>query len=142
MQAVQAMNRGQGGWPMTVFMLPDGRPFFGGTYYPRESRMGMPSFRQVLQAVQDAYTNKRDELEEQAGNLATALDRTTLNIDSDATSIQASLLDTAREKLLQNFDATYGGFGQAPKFPNPMNLEYLLRDHQRSSHAQDRKSVV
>jgi uncharacterized protein len=141
MQAVQAMNRGQGGWPMTVFMLPDGRPFFGGTYYPRESRMGMPSFRQVLQAVQDAYTNKRDELEEQAGNLATALDRTTLNIDSDTTSIQASLLDTAREKVLQNFDATYGGFGQAPKFPNPMNLEYLLRDHQRSDHAQALKAL-
>jgi uncharacterized protein len=62
MQAVQAMT-GQGGWPMTVFLTPDGRPFYGGTYYPKEPRMGMPSFRQVLSGVHDAYANRRDDVE-------------------------------------------------------------------------------
>ena len=70
MQAVQAMNNGQGGWPMTVFMMPDGRPFYGGTYYPLEQRYGMPAFRQVLQAVHNAFLTRRNELEDRsrAGN--------------------------------------------------------------------------
>ena len=74
MQAVQAMTQ-HGGWPMTVFMFPDGRPFYGGTYYPDTPRHGMPSFVQVLQAVHDAYLNRRDELEKQADNLHQALKR-------------------------------------------------------------------
>lgn len=132
MQAVQAMNNGQGGWPMTVFMMPDGRPFYGGTYFPREPRHGMPPFRQILQAIYDAYTNRRDELEEQASNLANALDRTALHLPDDDSGLQLALLDDATKKMKQNFDAQHGGFGRAPKFPNPMNLEYLLRDYERT----------
>jgi uncharacterized protein YyaL (SSP411 family) len=132
MQAVQAMSNGHGGWPMTVFMLPDGRPFYGGTYYPPEPRMGMPAFRQVLAAVHDAYVNRRTDLEEQAGSLTNALDRSRLRIDTDDSGLTAALLDAARKGLKQGFDANHGGFGRAPKFPNPMNLEYLLRDYART----------
>ena len=135
MQAVQAMSDGHGGWPMTVFMLPDGRPFYGGTYYPREPRMGMPAFRQVLEAVHDAYVKRRADLEAQAGNLAQALDRSRLRIDTDDSALKPELLDAARKGLKQGFDANHGGFGRAPKFPNPMNLEYLLRDHARTGDA-------
>ena len=134
MQAVQAMSRGQGGWPMTVFMMPDGRPFYGGTYYPREPKFGMPSFRQVLQAVHNAYTNQREDIEEQANNLTGALDRSTLNIQTEQNDFKASLLDAAFNGFKQNFDAQNGGFGRAPKFPNPMNLEYLLRDYLRTGN--------
>ncbi|MEO1163885.1 MAG: thioredoxin domain-containing protein, partial [Chloroflexota bacterium] len=122
MQAVQAMNRGQGGWPMTVFMLPDGRPFFGGTYFPRESRQGMPSFRRVMQAVYDAYTDRREEIEEQAESLADALDRSVLNLPTDDSGLNETIFIKASNGLNSNFDSQHGGFGGAPKFPNPMNL--------------------
>jgi len=134
MQAVQAMSNGQGGWPMTVFMMPDGRPFFGGTYFPKEPRYGMSSFKQVLQAVYDAYQNKRQELEEQASGLSQALDRTALKLPQDDSGLKASLLDEATKKMQQSFDSQNGGFGRAPKFPNPMNLEYLLRDYERTGN--------
>lgn len=135
MQAVQAMSNGQGGWPMTVFMLPDGRPFYGGTYYPREPRMGMPAFSQILEAVHDAYIKRRADLEEQANSLSKTLDRSQLRIDTDDSALKPELLDSARKGLKQGFDANYGGFGSAPKFPNPMNLEYLLRDYARTGDA-------
>ncbi|MFW5696861.1 MAG: thioredoxin domain-containing protein [Phototrophicaceae bacterium] len=131
MQAVQAMT-GQGGWPMTVFLTPDGRPFYGGTYYPKEPRMGMPSFKQVLSGVYDAYANRRDDVEQAASKLTGALDRTALNIGEDAASLNAPLLDAAAAALAQNFDWMHGGFGGAPKFPQPMNLEFLLRNYMRT----------
>ncbi|MEM9951458.1 MAG: thioredoxin domain-containing protein [Chloroflexota bacterium] len=134
MQAVQAMNRGQGGWPMTVFMTSDGRPFFGGTYFPREPRSGMPTFQQIMEAVHDAYLNRRDDLEKQASQLTTSLDRSALKLPDDGAGFKESLLDTASAKMRQNFDAINGGFGRAPKFPNPMNLEYLLRDYERTGN--------
>lgn len=134
MQAVQAMNNGQGGWPMTVFMMPDGSPFFGGTYFPLEPRYGMASFRQVLQAVYDAYQNKREELEEQASGLKQALDRTALQLPQDDSGLKIALLDEATKKMQANFDSQNGGLGRAPKFPNPMNLEYLLRDYERTGN--------
>jgi uncharacterized protein len=132
MQAVQAMNRGGGGWPMTVFLLPDGKPFYGGTYYPREPRYGMPSFRQVLTAVKDAYDKRYDELAEQATRLTEALDREMLNLDVDDEGFQEDLLMRAGKGLLANIDEINGGFGNAPKFPSPMNVEYLLRYHRYS----------
>lgn len=134
MQAVQAMSNGQGGWPMTVIMMPDGRPFYGGTYFPREPRYGMPSFRQVLEAVHNAYVNKREDLEEQASNLTEALDRSALKLPQDDSGLKEALLDEATKKMLQTFDSQNGGFGSAPKFPNPMNLEYLLRDYERTGN--------
>jgi len=133
MQAVQAMNNGQGGWPMTVFLLPDGRPFFGGTYYPREGRYGMPSFRQVLETMHDYWSNKRDVVEEQAATLTQSLDRSRLRIDTDDSGLNEALLEAAVQGIQRGFDSTNGGFGQAPKFPNPMNLEYLLRSYAHSN---------
>ncbi len=134
MQAVQAMSQGRGGWPMTVFLLPDGRPFYGGTYFPLEPRYGMPSFRQVLTAVAEAYQNRRAEIEQSGTELAGMLQRETLGIGGGA--IDDALLREAAKGMGQNFDATHGGFGGAPKFPNPMNLEYLLRSYARTGDDQ------
>ena len=132
MQAVQAIA-GQGGWPMTVFLLPDGRPFYGGTYYPKESRYGRPSFQQLLAAVHDAYRNKRDQLEAQADNLHQALKRDVLGIGrADDSGLTLELLDEAATKLLDAMDPVNGGFGEQPKFPNPISLEFLLRHYHRT----------
>ncbi len=127
MGAVQAMTR-SGGWPMTVFMLPDGRPFYGGTYFPPQPRYGMPSFIQLMQGVHEAYINRRDQVEEQATNLANALRRDVLNIgQTDDAGLTIDLLDKSAQGIMANFDRNFGGFGSQPKFPNPMNLEYLTR---------------
>ena len=141
MQAVQAMS-GQGGWPMTVFLLPDGRPFYGGTYFPREPRMGMPAFRQVLTGVAEAYQARRQDVEQSAGQLADALDRGILGIGGEADALNTELLDTAASRLLQDFDSQHGGFGSAPKFPQPMNLEFLLRSYIRSQNQEDLDAVT
>ncbi|GAC1674894.1 MAG: thioredoxin domain-containing protein [Ktedonobacteraceae bacterium] len=137
MQAVQAMT-GQGGWPMTMFLTPDGRPFYGGTYFPPADRQYgqqvMPGFPRVLMSIADAYTNHRAEIEEQANQLAEYLRQ-----HSDAplrnrkgASASSPLLTSfaaASQNLSESFDATNGGFGRAPKFPNTMSLEFLLRVH-------------
>ena len=131
MGAVQAMT-GQGGWPMTVFLLPDGRPFYGGTYFPLEPRMGMHSFRQLLLGVHDAYVNRRDEVDKSADNLTKALKRDVMAISGDSNSLNVTLLDKAVNKFKMDFDKIHGGFGGAPKFPQPMNLEFLLRNYDRT----------
>jgi hypothetical protein len=131
MSAVQTMT-GQGGWPMTVFLLPDGRPFYGGTYYPKEAHYGMPAFKQVLTAVHDAFTNRRDQVEQAAGNLTESLDRNVLGIGGPDDALNADLLATAVHEIGQAFDQMHGGFGGAPKFPQPMNLEFLLRTYART----------
>ncbi len=133
MGAVQAIA-GQGGWPMTVFLLPDGRPFYGGTYYPKERRLGMPSFTQLMGAVHDAYRNQRDNLEQQADNLHEALKRDVLAIGRDDDSgLTADMLDEAAKSLTAGMDRENGGFGTQPKFPNPISLEFLLRHHSRTN---------
>jgi len=130
MQAVQALTGG-GGWPMTVFLTPDGRPFYGGTYFPPESRQGMASFRQILDGIHDAYSNRRDEVERAAESITGALGRDVLNIGGDPDALTADLLDEAAAGIAKNYDNTHGGFGSAPKFPQPMVLEYLLRAYAR-----------
>ena len=142
MQAVQAIA-GQGGWPMTVFLLPDGRPFYGGTYYPRIPRGGMPSFTQLMQAIHDAYRNQGDLLEKQADNLHQSLKRDVLGIGRvDDSGLTASLLDEAARRLLANIDQENGGFGTAPKFPNPISLEFLLRQYARTGDEEALRSVT
>jgi hypothetical protein len=94
--------------------------------------MGMPSFRQVLEAIHDAFVNRRDDLEEQASSLTNAIDRSSLNIMGDANGFNDDLLNTAANGLKQNFDNMNGGFGKAPKFPQPMVLEYVLRHYART----------
>ena len=139
MGAVQAIA-GQGGWPMTVFLLPDGRPFYGGTYYPKESLYGRPSFTQLMSAVHDAYRNKRDQLEAQADNLHQALKRDMLAIGRvDDSGLTTELLDEAARKLLDSIDRVNGGFGTQPKFPNPISLEFLLRHYHRTGDSATRQ---
>ena len=131
MMAVQMMS-GHGGWPMTVFMTPDGRPFYGGTYYPPEDRGPMPGFPRILQAVSDAYTNRRSEIDESADGLAGHL-RKHFEFVPPAGSLDATIFDRALQGLAGQFDRINGGFGGAPKFPSPMAAELLLRIHTRTS---------
>ncbi|MDQ6927430.1 MAG: thioredoxin domain-containing protein [Actinomycetota bacterium] len=136
MDAVQAMV-GRGGWPMTVFLTPDGRPFFGGTYFPKEARAGMPSFVQLCQAVAETWTERRGDIDEQAERLTTALNQAvTLAAPGDTGDLPGpEVLRSASETLSGRFDPEWGGFGSAPKFPQPDQLEVLLRDHARTGDA-------
>ncbi len=127
MQAVQSMT-GRGGWPMSVFLTPDGRPFYGGTYYPNTSRHGMPSFTDVLKAVADAYHNRRGDVLESADRIS---GRLAPPAGSPNEMLTESILRLGTQRLGSTFDWTHGGFGGAPKFPQPMTLELLLRAHAR-----------
>jgi hypothetical protein len=131
MDAVQAMT-GQGGWPMTVFLTPDGGPFYAGTYYPKLDRPGMPSFRRVLAAVADAWTRRRDDVRRQGDQVVQVLAAQSGALGGDGDGqLGAETLRQAFEGLKGAFDPTWGGFGRAPKFPQPMTLEFLLRCHLR-----------
>ncbi|HET6819731.1 MAG TPA: thioredoxin domain-containing protein [Candidatus Limnocylindria bacterium] len=125
MAAVQAMTGG-GGWPMSVFLTPDLRPFFGGTYFPPDDGHGLPAFRRVLEAISDAYRNRRGDVEQQGSQLAAHLE-SQLAVTAGATDVQAAQLELAAARIGQTFDPLHGGFGGAPKFPAPMTLEFLLR---------------
>ena len=125
MEAVQALT-GHGGWPMTVFLTPDGKPFYGGTYFPKEPRGGMPGFVQLCEAVAEAWRERRQEVDGQAGQLTAALGR--LNeLEPSAAPVDRSPLDGAVAALRSQFDPQWGGFGRAPKFPQESSLELLLR---------------
>src|SRR5579871_2315778 len=134
MQAVQALT-GQGGWPMTVFLTPDGRPFSGGTYFPPRDRQGMPGFPRVLAYIADVYQNQREKVEQQANTLADHLrKRSSAPLrgregDARAGGLPLVVLEEASRALAADFDPVHGGFGNAPKFPNTMSLEFLLRTH-------------
>ena len=129
MRATQAMT-GSGGWPMTVFLLPDGTPFFAGTYFPSSERFGMPSFGRVLAAVADAFANRQPEVAQTAGQVREFLQRPALPLA--AGTLDPALLDEAYTRLARDYDPGHGGFGGAPKFPQPMLLEFLLRTHVRT----------
>ena len=113
MQAVQAMT-GRGGWPMTVFLAPDGRPFFGGTYYPKDDRHGMPGFVRVMEAVDDAWRTRRDDLLETATQLHEAIERTTAIEGDGHDEPTRAVLDRALASTLSQVDPRFGGFGRAP----------------------------
>ncbi|MEA3441480.1 MAG: thioredoxin domain-containing protein, partial [Chloroflexota bacterium] len=130
MQAVQAMT-GSGGWPMTVFLTPDGQPFYGGTYFPPEPRYGMLSFRQLLVSVADAWKNRGDELLQNAEKVTEHIQQST-SVAAEGQMITPQVLASAISNLTSGFDRKWGGFGQAPKFPQPMVLEFLLRDYLRT----------
>jgi uncharacterized protein YyaL (SSP411 family) len=128
MDAVVALT-GHGGWPMTVFLTPDGEPFLGGTYFPPEPRHGMPAFRQVLEAVADAYRDRRGDVARQAKALVDALQQAPAPSNEPLTE---SLLSAAVRGLRRQFDPDWGGFGGAPKFPPAATIEFLLRMHVRN----------
>ena len=130
MQAVQAMT-GHGGWPMTMFLLPDGSPFYGGTYFPPDDKHGIPSFRKVLQAVSDAYADRREGVAESAQQLRQIYESNIASTRSGGT-LSPQMLEIVYRSLKQRYDETNGGFGAAPKFPATMVLDFLLRYWKRT----------
>jgi uncharacterized protein len=136
MSAVQLLT-GRGGWPMSVFLTPSLEPFFAGTYWPPEQRGGMPGFPQVLHAVIDAWTNRREQVTKQAGEITAALSQSLVAAAADGGLPTDVLLEQAAHSLGRMFDRRYGGFGAAPKFPHPMDLRLLLRTAQRSGRLDD-----
>ena len=133
MTATQAMT-GQGGWPMTCFLTPDGEPFHCGTYFPPRPHMGMPSFRQVLEAVHAAWVERPEEIRAAGTQVVSHLRAQTGALPVSA--VDDSTLDGAAASLLGAYDRKHGGFGGAPKFPPSMALEFLLRHHERTGSAE------
>jgi hypothetical protein len=126
MEATQAMT-GHGGWPMTVFLTPDGEPFQCGTYYPKQRRHGMPAFVEVLAAIEDLWRTKRADLLEQAAQLTEHLQRSGLPSPEGRAVPGLDVVDRAVNGLLALHDDARGGFGRAPKFPQSMAIDLLLR---------------
>ena len=126
MEAVQATT-GRGGWPMTVWLTPEGRPFYAGTYFPREDHHGMPSFTRVIRAVAEAWDGRREAVVEQADRLTEAISRTIPAADAPP---GGDALAAAYRDLEGRFDPVHGGLGRAPKFPQQPVLEFLLRAHE------------
>jgi uncharacterized protein YyaL (SSP411 family) len=138
MEATQAMT-GSGGWPMTVFLTPDKRPFFAGTYFPKATHHGRPGFVDLLEAIDDAWRSRRDEVEGQADQLSDAVRaRGTLDalaVDVDGGSTEADVLRAAYDVLRASFDPEWGGFGRAPKFPQVTFIELLMRAYAHNQSA-------
>ena len=134
MAATVAMNHGQGGWPMTVFLTPEQQPFFAGTYFPPEDRWGRPGFGSVLKKIAAYWDTRPSEVLEQAKELTAQLQGSRQR--SSPVSISESVLTEAVVQFKEEFDETHGGFGTAPKFPPAMGLSLLLRSHRRSREPQ------
>ena len=127
------LTTGRGGWPMNVFLTPDKRPFFGGTYFPPAPRYGMASWQQTLMSIAEAYRERRDELDHSANEIVGELRRLSI-VDAAQGGLSTDLLDTAFASFSRTFDTVNGGFGGAPKFPPAMSLEFLLRYHHRTGN--------
>ena len=123
----QQMLHGHGGWPLNVFCTPDGRPFFGGTYFPPQRRTGMPGWTDVLQGITQAFREQRDKVEQQATELTRHLNLRVELAAEDLTESPAQVRSRAATALLQAADRTHGGFGGAPKFPQPFYLQLLVQ---------------
>jgi hypothetical protein len=139
MTAVQTMT-GSGGWPLSLFLTPDGRPFHGGTYYPPDDRYGRPGFPALLAAIADAWKTRRSELENSAGRLVEHLDLAA-RAPVGGSAVDAAPLDKAARALSAEFDPRNGGFGGAPKFPPAMRLEFLIRYFLRTGEPAIREMV-
>jgi len=139
MNAVQLLT-GQGGWPMSVFLTPNLKPFYGGTYWPPTARWGRPGFREVLLGVNEAWQDRRERVESQSEEITEAVVRVS-GVRAEPTSLTEDLLRGAEKDLLAAADRTHGGFGGAPKFPHPMSLRVLLRTWKRFG-SEDALAVV
>jgi uncharacterized protein YyaL (SSP411 family) len=138
MTALQAISGGAGGWPMSMFLAPDGRPFYGGTYFPPEPREGMPSFPELLDAIHAAWTDRREEVLQDATQLTAYVRRVSdVGPAIEAVALDRELPEAGLDALASQFDPKFGGFGfdrdqpKRPKFPEPVNLEFLLDQHRR-----------
>ncbi|HWA65195.1 MAG TPA: thioredoxin domain-containing protein [Mycobacteriales bacterium] len=140
MEATQAMT-GQGGWPMTAILTPDGEPFYCGTYFPPTPRHGMPSFGQLLRSVVDAWESRRDEVRTAAAQIVAELNRRDGAPPQRGVGVTAEGLDAAAARLSEDHDDVRGGFGGAPKFPPSMALEFLLRHAARTGSARSGEIV-
>jgi uncharacterized protein YyaL (SSP411 family) len=134
MNAVQMMTR-HGGWPMTVFLTPEGVPFYGGTYFPPEDRYNLPGFPRVLLGVAEAYRSRPDEVTETAVSMLRELQHMGRTRESNE-MLSLEILDAAERSIARSYDPRHGGFGSAPKFPAAMNLEFLLRQHHRTGRSE------
>jgi len=132
MNAVQLMT-GSGGWPMTVFLLPSGEPFYGGTYFPPDDRYGRPGFKRLLATIAESYKAKKEEIVSGAQSLRLHLNQKVQSA-ANADAVCMPLLDQAASGLRSRFDPRQGGFGAAPKFPPSMTIEFLLRYHHRTGN--------
>ena len=140
MQAVQMMS-GHGGWPMSVFLTPDARPFFAGTYFPPSDRQGMPGFPRVLEHVLEIYRTRREEVDEAADEVTRGINASTA-IPASKGSVSRQALDLAAERIASSYDTVNGGFGGAPKFPPSMSLEFLMQFAARSGSEWARTIVI
>ena len=134
MNAVQVLTR-HGGWPMTVFLTPDLKPFYGGTYYPPSDRYGRPGFPKVMSAVAEAFNEKNEQVLEQADQLTVQLNQMSNLVDPHEHELTEDLMTQAFQHYRSQFDSQYGGFGNAPKFPPSMGLPFLLRYWHHSGNA-------
>jgi uncharacterized protein len=139
MQAVQSMT-GHGGWPMTVFLAPDGTPFYGGTYFPPEDRHGLPGFPKLLDAIADAWRSRRADVMKSGRELAESLGQAD-RLRRSTTLLSDTLLFTAYQGISSQFDEEWGGLGGAPKFPQPMIWEFVLRFFKRSGNPYAQRMV-
>ena len=140
MSAVQSIA-GHGGWPLPVFLTPEGKPFHGGTYFPPVDRQGMPGFPKVLEAVSNAYKNQREQIESASDRLVDHIKAFTKFPDSEL-EISDNISKTAYEDIESQVDMIHGGLKGAPKFPQPMIYEFLLKHHARTNHAESLSIVT
>jgi uncharacterized protein len=136
--AVQAVS-GQGGWPLTAFLTPDGKPFYGGTYFPPSDGYGRPSFRRVLLSIANAYAEKHGDVVEQAKMLESAIAQSE-SFAGRSGRVSAGILTAIQESAFKMFDPEHGGFGQAPKFPHPSALDLLIERYAKSDEDDESKS--
>ena len=139
MSAVQALT-GQGGWPMTVFLTPDGKPFYGGTYFPPEDRGGLPAFPRLVEALAQAYRDKPGDISWTTSQLVQRLKQISAGMEGNE-PLTAEIMHAAKRAIASQFDDRYGGFGLQPKFPQPMTYEFLLRHNLRFQDPQSLEMV-
>ena len=140
MSVCQALT-GQGGWPLSIFMTPEGSPFFAGTYFPKEGRMGMPGFIDLLQRIAAAWQTEREKILQGSAEIRRVIRQEAGPAAKEGSPSQADLRKTYTQ-LSRSFDVAWGGFGKAPKFPSPHHLTYLLRWHKRNQDPQAADMVV
>ncbi|MBI3009078.1 MAG: thioredoxin domain-containing protein [Candidatus Omnitrophica bacterium] len=140
MSAVMAMT-GSGGWPLTVFLTPDKKPFYGGTYYPPEDKWGRPGLKTILNSIADAWKNRRDEILASGESLTQAIRQQSVSSSKKTFPLNKDTLEKAHTQFFQRFDSRYGGFGDAPKFPSSHSLSFLLRYWKRTKEAKSIEMV-
>ena len=140
MNALQMMTQ-QGGWPMSVFLTPEGKPFYGGTYFPPDSRYGRPGFRQVLLSISEFYKTRRGEVDRAIEGLMEGLNKIA-TLPGEGGAIDPDLISHTSSLLARSFDEHEGGFGSQPKFPNSMSLEIFLRNYARTRQPEDLSRVT